>query len=265
MTPEQEEEVRRALAAAARADEPLPMPPEVVTRLTDVLEGLVRDRQPTAGAQPTGELDPAGHLHEPEDELAPRRDLRRARRRPAALVAAAAVVAAGLVGSAVATDGFGLGTGSSSTTAGGTASRTENAPTPGSAATGPQQATGTDGAAGVPTPGSGSSGSVRTFGRPSPAVPRLRTATLTRDLRLLVAGTAAGPRAAAPGPAAGPGAGPDCARPAVQPGDRRVPVLLDGRPATVLLGPVRAGSRTARVFSCADGATPLTRVTLPAG
>ena len=88
MTPEQEEQVRRALRATARGDEPATMPPEVAARLDDVLAELTASR--------------AEHpVH--DDELARRRH----RRWPNVLVAAASVVVIALAGGAVATHGFG--------------------------------------------------------------------------------------------------------------------------------------------------------------
>ena len=56
MTPEQEEQVRRALAAAGRdgaAEEDRSVPPDVAARLDRVLAELVQDRSPSV-ATPTG-------------------------------------------------------------------------------------------------------------------------------------------------------------------------------------------------------------------
>ncbi len=103
MTPEQEEQVRRALRAAAQADDPGRMPPEVANRLDEVLADL---------AGPKGQ--PKEHVGAAADELAARRK----RRWPNVVVAAAAVAVIVAVGGAVATGGFGtLGGGGDSTSA----------------------------------------------------------------------------------------------------------------------------------------------------
>ena len=99
MTPEQEEQVRRALGAVARAEdgpERQGIPHDVADRLDVVLHELV------AGRSARGSTLPAAVG---QDELAARRH----RRWPNALVAAAAVAAIAAAGGAVATGGFGLG------------------------------------------------------------------------------------------------------------------------------------------------------------
>ena len=57
MTPEQEEQVRAALAAAG-PDEPTPMPPEVVARLQGVLDELAEPRVTAQAQAQAGEPDP---------------------------------------------------------------------------------------------------------------------------------------------------------------------------------------------------------------
>jgi hypothetical protein len=151
MTPEQEEQVRAALAAAG-PDEPTPMPPEVVARLQGVLDELAeprlaaqaQDRHPAAGT-------PA----------------RRRRRWPDLLVAAAAVAVIAGAGAAVVTRGFGAGSSPTGDSAG-SSSRAESTPgaAGGSAATGP---------------------SARALAGDGSVVPRLRTASLRADLRRLAA------------------------------------------------------------------------------
>ena len=67
MTPEQEEQVRAALAAAG-PDEPTPMPPEVAARLEGILDELVQTRV-TAQAQTQaqdGHREPSGRPRSPD-------------------------------------------------------------------------------------------------------------------------------------------------------------------------------------------------------
>ena len=98
MTPEQEEQVRAALAAAG-PDEPTPMPPEVVARLQGILDELVEPRVTAQAQAQAGDPGPAaGTLAR-----------RRRRRWPDVLVAAAAVVVIAGAGAAVVTRGFGIG------------------------------------------------------------------------------------------------------------------------------------------------------------
>ena len=104
VTPEQEEQVRRALAAAARAEDaetPATMPPAVAARLDGVLAELVQSRSTTQAASPAPGRGP--------DELA----AHRARRRLNVLVAAAALAVIAAAGGAVVTGGLGGAGGSS--------------------------------------------------------------------------------------------------------------------------------------------------------
>jgi len=225
MTPEQEEQVRAALAAAG-PDEPTPMPPEVVARLQGVLDELVEPRL-TAQAQ-----DQDGHPGPATGTLA----RRRRRRWPDVLVAAAAVVVIAGAGAAVVTRGFGIGSSPMSGSA--SSSRAESAP----------------GAAGSAVPGP----SAHALAGEGSAVPRLHAGSLRADLRRL---TAAGRLRGAAGTHAGTG----CARPVLHSGERLVAVRLDGRRATLVIGRVTDGSREARVYSCGDGTVPVARTSVPAG
>lgn len=209
MTPEQEEQVRRALAGLGREDPagPARMPPEVAARLDGVLAELSASRE-----QP--------------DELA----ARRRRRWPHVLVAAAValIVVGGLAALLRGT-----------TTAGSNSS-----------ASGASSAT--------PAPG-------RSFAEGALAVPELHSATIGRDIRRVAQAPAAvvprqPQRAQAPrSPVAG-----GCAVPDARPDDQLVAVRLDGRPAVLLLAPVEDGSRTARVYACADPGRPVRTATVPA-
>lgn len=231
MTPEQEEAVRRALAATARAEDDA-LPPEVAARLDDRLAGLVSDRSGRSERSlPTG----ARTGSRPQPSRAPRRW-------PRVLAAAAAVVVVAGGGSAVVRSLGGSGSASSSS-----ASRAGSGPGPASA--GPARS-----AAGAapPTAAGGEGGS------PAPGrLPDLRTATLHRDVQRAAARAAAvghGNRLRPESAGRPPGA---CAVPSLAPGRRALAVRLDGRPATLVL-PRAAGPGVARIYPCGAPATPAT-------
>ena len=233
MTPEQEEQVRRALGAVARAEdgpERQGIPHDVADRLDVVLHELV------AGRSARGSTLPAAVG---QDELAARRH----RRWPNALVAAAAVAAIAAAGGAVATGGFGLG-GQSDSSAG---SASDAGVTP------------KDGERGFtgPSPSSGPSG-----GKMVLRIPRLSSDTLARDVELVVK---TGPQAFLSPHTDGRRLIPPrradgirCTRPTPPSGAVVIDVLLDREAATLVLGPVKDGTRVARVYSCVNAA-PLTR------
>jgi hypothetical protein len=240
VTPEQEEQVRRALGAVARAEdgpERQGIPLDVADRLDDVLHELVASRASRGTPLPAA----VG-----QDELAARRH----RRWPNALVAAAAVAAIAAAGGAVATGGFGLGgQGGSGATSASDAAGGQVAPE--------------DSQRGLtgPSPSAGPSD-----GKASDKIPQLFKRTLKSDLEAVVA---AGPegrltprndgrRFTAPRHAAGG----RCTRPALPKGAETVDVLLDREPATLVLIPVKDGARVARVYSCVNAAalTPTIRV-----
>jgi hypothetical protein len=239
VTPEQEAQVRRALAAVARAEdgpESRVMPQDVVDRLDDVLSELVADRAGRAGSTTTA--GPPSDAPAEQDELASHRH----RRWPNVLVAAAAVAVIAAAGGAVATRGFGGGgaeSGSAASSADRVASESAGiaAPTPASPSGSP--------------PATSLRGSGKTAGV---LVPALSSRTLARDVRRVVA---AGPKAylAPQGttrdlPALPRPDGALCGRPDAPGGADLVAVRLDGKPATLLLGPVKNGVRVARVYSC---------------
>jgi hypothetical protein len=217
VTPEQEEQVRRALGAVARAEdgpETQGLPPDVAERLDDVLHELVTERAGRSD-RPTVPGPAAG-----ADELAARRH----RRWPTDLDAAAAVAVIAAAGGAVATRGFGGGAESSS--AGSSSDLVAS------------------GSAGIATPSGAAAG----------AVPALSTRTLARDIRGVAARSRSfmAPRnrgrdlATLPRPD-----GVRCGRPVVPRGADVVAVSLDEQPATLVLTPVTGGTRVARVYSCA--------------
>jgi hypothetical protein len=258
VTPEQEEQVRRALSAAARAEDdlarrasaedpsqdtggPATIPADVAARLDTVLEDLL---------VPRVEADP------PRDELA----VRRGRRWPSVLVAAAALCVIALAGGAVATGGFGLGggTGQHSTTGSapstgaahpgvGDSARRPSAPEMvGPSVMGPGHAPSDTGSA--PEPSAGRSMAV------SAAGPPLRTLSLTHDIQRLV-------DRARPLPAGLP-PGSTCVPPVRHPGEELLGVRLDGRRATLVLGRPENGRQAARVYSCADPRNPAASTTV---
>lgn len=240
MTPDQEEQVRRALAASARADDEHgspAMPADVADRLDHVLADLVGAR----AARAAGPTVPAG-----SDELA----ARRARRWPNVLVAAAACAVIVVAGGAVATRGLGGGSDAQSS-----ASREALAGDGGQDASAP-------GAGAAPSPTGGDPGSKPLASVP---VPRLRSSSLAGDVAALAAAGPAG--SLAPGRVDDSGGSTDrvgCASPRVPRGADVVDVRLDGRAATLVLDPAQGGTREARVYSCADASTPVARTSVTA-
>lgn len=243
MTPEQEEQVRRALGAVARAEdgpERQGIPHDVADRLDEVLHELV------AGRSARGTTLPAAVG---QDELAARRH----RRWPNVLVAAAAVAAIAAAGGAVATHGFGLG-GQGDSEASSASGSADDKVAP------------KDNERGLtgPSPSAGPSD-----GESVLEVPSLSSKTLERDIERVVAkGPDAylspgndGRRFTAPRHATGV----PCTRPAVPRGAKSVDVRLNGEAATLLIISVKDGAHVARVYSCVN-ASPLTdSVRVPSG
>lgn len=237
LSPEQEEQVRRALAAAARAEDaaaPATMPPAVAARLDVVLAELVQGRTQTDA------------VPEDHDELA----RHRSRRRLNVLVAAAALAVIATAGGVVLNDGFGGGGSDNASTAssgaqGGTA-YDQSAPQP-------------EAAAPSASPGSGS-GTARTV-----TEPRLRSNSLASDVRRVARSVNAGALVAdGTGKHALRSDAATCDRPTAPRDADVVDVLLDGEPATLVLDHVVDGAREARVYSCADPSTPTATTTVPA-
>jgi hypothetical protein len=214
MTPEQEEQVRRALADAAVAR--TQMPPDVADRLDDVLAELVTARQQgsaTEGAGATGE--------------------RRARRWPAVLVAAAVVCLVARVAPAVMRAVSSSDSGSTSS------------------ANAPSTAAGTASAPAAP-----SAGQSRAFAQGVLPPLRLHRATLPRDVRRVLAAVPA-LASGSTGPAERQNRRTGCKTPPPARDTDVVAVLLDGKPATLVVAPPRQGTRQARVYSCEDVSAPV--------
>jgi hypothetical protein len=248
MTPEQEEQVRRALAAAARAEDAEirpTIPPAVAARLDDVLADLVQGR----AAPPVG-VD-ARSPGSRTDQLA----ARRARKRLNVLVAAAAVAVIAAAGATVARGGLG-GSGSADSSAASSSqtgvARTEGPP-PKSETT-------------APSPGSSGSDSGGRTGFSAVDEPLLRTSSLASDVRRVarsLAGTETGTGRERRTTSERPD-GARCERPSVPGAADVLAVRLDGAPATLVLLREVGGTREARVYSCADGSTPVVTTSVPA-
>ena len=241
--PEDEETVRRLLAAAAG---PLPMPEDVAGRLNAVLAELRAERGPDRVEGP-GRSATVTDLSE-----------RRARRWPKVLVAAAAVSVIGVgLGSVVQN---GPGDSMSATTleeasdadAGAAADGAEVAPSPGSAeGLAPSDSTGEESVL-------RKSASVLVgASTPTAALPRVRPGSVAVDAQRIHDLTLRGPGSA---PRGGPALGIDaraCDLPAVTRGEELVAVRLDGQRATLLFRPDADGQRVAEVYSCDDGDLPV--------
>ncbi len=216
-------EEERVRRALASAAAPGPMPEQVTARLDDVLAGLAAERASTRT------LGTSAH----HDRAASRR------RWPGLLAAAAAVVLLALgVGSLVRGTTGGQGEAQSA------AGRAE------------ATAQGT-----LPPPAQPLTGE----GAPVAALPRLRSASFARDVRRLLAapptaGLVDGRRAATPGPTE---QALRCLRPPRPAGATIRAVVLDGRVATLVVGPLRHGVRTVEVYACRDVGTPLATTAVP--
>ncbi len=245
--------VARILAAAG-GDEP--MPADVAARLDALVADLASataDPVSTGSARPGSApttprttppptTSPPGA--DPPDELAARR---RSRRWPRLLVAAASVSVLGL-GATTLLDDLGTGGADSESTAGmatedGDAASAGGAleeSVPGAAAR--QQSAPDDGAA-----GSGTAADPRALD--TPGVLRLRSDALAVGLQ----------RAAdlsRPVPVGRELSG-QCVQPDLGAGDEWLRVRLDGAPAVLVLRAPASGRRTAELFTCDDGDTPV--------
>jgi hypothetical protein len=218
-------EVSRLLAAVSGPRSAEPMPPEVATRLDDVLAGLVAER----ATAPAGVTD-----------LAPRR-----RRRWPALLAAAAAVSV-----------VGLGVGNVLDLGGGADMEAVTAED-GSAAETLESADGAGAAADEEAPRATTDrvdGSVAGLAD----LPRLRRDSLTVDVqRIEDFGVAANSRTQSALRRA-------CVQPELSDGDDWVTVRLDGDPAVLVLRAPDGGRRTAEVYVCDDGHTPVAETTVEA-
>lgn len=222
--PEQER-IRALLAELGTGGRGEPVPPDVAARLDDTLAGLVAERragEATGGATTEatgGASDGASDGATSGASVVPLR-----RRLLPRLAVAAAVLAVLGAGAVTALDhGLGGGGAGSSTSADSAGSGT------GKSAAVPQEAT---------------------------AVPALHSASFARDVTLLLRGRPdlRGPasRIQAPSDSAGAAGAAGCPIPVVASGSTALPVLYDGRPAILVVGPARTGQRLVEVRAC-DG------------
>lgn len=257
MTPEQEEQVRRALASASPAGA---MPPEVAARLDAALADLVAGRSTEDHTDPTGESE-AGTAGDPATEVAPVVSLqeRRRRRWPRVLVAAASVTVIAY-GVGVALDGLQVSGGANST-----AARDETFAGAGAdSADGGSEAAPEDAPTGLVHDRNGAK--VQADKLLVPGTVRLRTETLDRDVRRLVRDVA--PDARTPSHQQSrslAGFLAACQQPALDRGDRIAAVRLDGRRATLVVREAIDGTREAQIYACGDASKLLGATRLPSG
>jgi hypothetical protein len=258
MTPDEEDQVRRLLAAAG---EPAPtMPRDVADRLDGVLQDLAAERADRGGdalveSQPPADAPTAVGL-------ADRRDRRRRWGRTAAgaLVAAAVLSVVGVGVGTVLTGtggdsamsgsaendsgagGLGDGAGPESLTA-------ESAPDQSA----PQGDRDADGSNREVAP---DEGRVVSLDGPRPRLASDRLASDVQRVADRVVATQQERRDDRPG-SLGP-----CLRPRAGAGDDLVPVWLDEARAVLVLRRAESGRRTALVYACDDAATPVVRTSV---
>lgn len=241
MTPEQEEQVRRALSSFTPEE---PMPPEVAARLDATLAGLVEERSASEPAEPEETAAPPAYAPAatPLDELAARR---RRRRWGTALVAAASI---GVLGIGINTVMNGSGGADSSPAALDSAESDDARAGEGESA---PEVFGEDAAG--PRVGLESLRDLRSTD--------LRSETLQRDVRR-AARLLARPgmeKGAAPQSALG-----RCPLPFASAGDQLGAVLLDGERATLVLREPVGGTHVAEIYSCDDARNLLVVLKVPA-
>lgn len=240
MTPEEQEAVRRALAATPPAG---PMPPEVVARLEATIADL-------AAVRATEQTSPA-------DATVSELEQQRRRRWPRVLVAAASVVLVGYgVGVVVQDATPNAETAASDSAAGG-------ADDGGAAESGTDRSVGGDAAEEVEPPAPLDAPQQARDGR----VVELSASTLRRDvvrhLRSQRSAVTADGLAELDAKRYARRDG-TCTLPQVRGGDAVAAALLDGRRATLVVRTADGGTRVAEVYWCGDGRTLLAETEVPA-
>ena len=244
LTPVEEREVSALLADLAAAEEPGATPPQVVTRLDDVLAALAAERTDTPpdtspGPVPDPVPDPV-----PAGSVLPLRPRRH--RLPRVLLAAAAVVLGGYAVGNLATGGSlgelsGGDAGSSS--AGGGQGDADQAESAGESLSGGEELS---------------------------FLPNVRRDRLAADVRRVVrlfedGAVTTTPEGDAEGEAGGDGEGGvvdetlDCPVPRLTDEQRLYRVRYAGRPAGLVVGPRQAGRVDVTVYSCRDGGVEVAR------
>jgi len=254
MTPEQEEQVRRALASAGPAPQ---LPPEVAARLDATLAGLVAGRSDAPDAVPDAEAV-AGPVAAPLDEL----EQRRRRRWPRVLVAAAGVAVLAY-GGGVVLEGLQVSGGDAASTAArdetfagaGAGAESEDRSAPDAPGVMPPSTGAGDGLVAQ----GGKAGSARAL---STRTVRLHRDTLVEDVGRLIGRTALVDEKSAGADDAGrPGSVAalvaPCAVPTVTRAVGYAPARLDGVPATLVVRRDTDGTRVAEVYACGDPARRL--------
>lgn len=244
---EEHAQVRRLLAAAARATPAAPAPPEVVSRLDAALAELQATEHPSGA---------------PDDQLT----RRRRRRWPQVLAAAAALV---VVGAGVGTlggvlDGGFVGSGDSSST---TASGPEESRSGGGAGLGPSASAPTEARtfqAPEGTPQTQPPGQQLLIERPTSRLPRMQLGSARADAqRIYERVVLTQGEQGAPSPPSSTGApAARCSLPPVEAGETLVAVRFGASRASLLVGPPHAGRRDADVYTCADPGTPVLATTV---
>lgn len=251
MTPEQEEQVRRALAATQPVEG---LPAEVADRLDATLAGLVAER---AAGQTRPEPGAVTSLEE-----------RRRRRWPGVLVAAAAVsVLAYGVGTTL--GGGGLSGGSAESTA----ARDQTFSGAGDAGSADGEAEGAPEEPGdlVTDRGGSLADDAQADGRALlvAGTVRLHRGSLRAEVGRLVqdaAVLARAPASDADKPRDGAGfLDVRCQQPDLARGDRLAAVRLDGRRATLVVRKAVGGTRVAEIYSCGNGSDRLAITQVPSG
>ena len=258
MTPEQEEQVRRALAAAPPVEQ---LPTEVAARLDATLADLVAERA-------AGESGP-------EPGVVTSLEERRRRRWPGVLVAAAAVsVLAYGVGTTL--GGVGLAGGSAESTAardqtfsGAGADSADGGDTGGDTSGGTEAAPEEPGAV-VTERGDSVAGDRPADGRALlvAGTVRLHRGSLREEVGRLVRDANLGRAPASDADTTRDSAGfldDRCEQPDLARGDRLAAVRLDGRRATLVVRKAVDGTRVAEIYSCGDGSDLLAITQVPSG
>jgi hypothetical protein len=250
VTHEQEEQVRRALAATPPET---PMPPEVVARLDATLAELVAHR-------PAVSQGPEGPAPGEVDEL----EQRRRRRWPKVLVAAASVSVLAYGVGTVFNDMSGADGEATSADSGSTYSE--------AGGQSEDRAAGPDAPEAEPLPAEEAPGEL-TSGLRDEAYRllaeepvRLRTETLRRDVARLVGpmqATDDARKARALQDTAAAQALARCAAPALGKGDDLAAVRLDGTRASLVVRAPSGGTRVAEVYSCDDAGRLLAVTEVP--
>jgi len=249
---DEQEQVRRLLAAASGPDpKDEQLPEELARRLDDVLSGLVSERAGAPMAAAATE-ERATEAPVPADEVSGVTELasRRRRRWPQLLLAAAAV---SVIALGVSIDDLTGSQGESAMSADAPSAATQDE-ADGEAGLAPERLD-----ARSPEPeAAGPDRELSPLSERTAEAPRLRTGSLRADVQRLAdfsLTSALSKRYSRVDP---------CRRPDTEAGDELLPVRLDGQRAVLVLRAPAGGRRTADVFACDDAGTPTASTTIDA-